>query len=593
VAERDDLKGADRWILRPATWTGVAGAVLAVVYGWVAIRLPPGTAPAFFGLAAAVLGVGTVVAVRLQSAGLASLRQIAAASAPSRELLKTALRDTYRAPDRTFLVASGAWVLGAVCLACLFAWVPGATLGVCLRIALIGVFVGMAMGVLAHLVQLRRCRQVISRLIALSASTQDVIDAIPPRRRQMRTRLVAFMVITVLVPSLLVVELALDQSGVALEQLVQSQDPAEAARIVSAAESHQLGSTALLAGLVLALVLVAARSGGAALEEPMRAMSEQARRIGEGDLSSVKLVPAEDELWAASAAIAGMHTHLVGALGQLQKAGFKISTTTEQIVQMSSSHQTGATEQATSLNETMATTEELARSARQISTNAAAVARMAEEMLAAARTGQRNAQTFSQSMEGMKRDNQGIADSVVRLNKRVQQIGKIVEFINGIADKSDLLALNAELEGTKAGDVGRGFSLVAAEMRRVAENVIQSTRQIAGLIEEIRDATNAAVMATEAGVKATDAGAGHSQELSRRLSAILDLANATADAIRAISLATQQQQAGTDQLAIAMGNVLQITQQGAQSTRQLGAANADLVALARDLKVVVERFRVT
>ena len=88
---------------------------------------------------------------------------------------------------------------------------------------------------------------------------------------------------------------------------------------------------------------------------------------------------------------------------------------------------------------------------------------------------------------------------MVRLNKRVQQIGKVVEFINEIADKSDLLALNAELEGTKAGEVGRGFSLVAAEMRRLAENVITSTRAIEQLIEEIRDATNAAVMATEAG----------------------------------------------------------------------------------------------
>ncbi|MFP2902888.1 methyl-accepting chemotaxis protein, partial [Corallococcus sp. 4LFB] len=68
-------------------------------------------------------------------------------------------------------------------------------------------------------------------------------------------------------------------------------------------------------------------------------------------------------------------------------------------------------------------------------------------------------------MSRMRQDNQAIGSAVARLNKRVQQIGKIVEFINGVADKSDLLALNAELEGTKAGEVGRGFSLVAAEMR--------------------------------------------------------------------------------------------------------------------------------
>src|SRR5262249_57290846 len=126
--------------------------------------------------------------------------------------------------------------------------------------------------------------------------------------------------------------------------------------------------------------------------------------------------------------------------------------------------------------------------------------------LEATRAGRLKADAFAESMGRMRSDNQRIADSVVRLNKRVQQIGKIVDFINEIADKSDLLALNAELEGTKAGDVGRGFSLVAAEMRRLAENVIRSTRTIEQLIEEIRDATHAAVMATEAGLKTTEAG---------------------------------------------------------------------------------------
>jgi methyl-accepting chemotaxis protein len=262
-------------------------------------------------------------------------------------------------------------------------------------------------------------------------------------------------------------------------------------------------------------------------------------------------------------------------------------------VQMSSKHQTGAAEQLAALNQTMATTEELARSARQIAENAGRVAAMAEQTLGAARAGRRNAESFTQSMKRMRRDNQGIADSVVRLNKRVQQIGKIVEFINGIADKSDLLALNAELEGTKAGEVGRGFSLVAAEMRRVAENVLSSTQQISTLIEDIRDATNAAVMATEAGVKATDAGSAHSADLAERLRGILELASSTSDASRAISLATQQQQAGTDQLALAMANVLQVTQQGAQSSRQMSSANADLVALAKDLTSAVDRFRVS
>ena len=147
-------------------------------------------------------------------------------------------------------------------------------------------------------------------------------------------------------------------------------------------------------------------------------------------------------------------------------------------------------------------------------------------------------------MGRMRQDNQAIAEAVDRLNKRVQQIGKIVEFINGVADKSDLLALNAELEGTKAGEVGRGFSLVAAEMRRLAENVLESTKEIEGLIEEIREATaRRGRRPPRAGVRATAAGTALAQPgHPRRLEQIVDLAGQTSDAVRAISLATQQQQ---------------------------------------------------
>ena len=196
-------------------------------------------------------------------------------------------------------------------------------------------------------------------------------------------------------------------------------------------------------------------------------------------------------------------------------------------------------------------------------------------------------------MSRMRHDNQAIASAVTRLNKRVQQIGKIVEFINGVADKSDLLALNAELEGTKAGEVGRGFSLVAAEMRRLAENVLESTKEIEGLIEEVREASRAAVAATEGGVRATDTGTSLAQQVTESLKQILDLAGQTSDAVRSISLATQQQQTGTDQLADTMADILRITQQSLNATKQVSTANGDLLVLALDLRGVVERFQIS
>ncbi len=332
-------------------------------------------------------------------------------------------------------------------------------------------------------------------------------------------------------------------------------------------------------------------AAGVVVGRPMREIAEEATRIARGKLGTPRPVPADDEVWAVSAAFTGMQLHLGRLLGELKGAGTKISAATDDIVKTSTRYEDGATEQATALNETSATTEELARSARQIADNAQAVEEIAQKTLAAAKRGQDGADEFSGAMARMERENHSISNAVVKLNKRVQQIGRIVEFINGVADKSDLLALNAELEGTKAGEVGRGFALVAAEMRRLAENVLESTKEIESLIEEIREATRAAVAATSAGVQATETGGALAREVMQSLGEILQLAGRTSEAVKSISLATQQQQSGTDQLAEAMADILRVTQLSLAATKQVSAANVDLAGLSKDLKSVVGRFR--
>ena len=101
------------------------------------------------------------------------------------------------------------------------------------------------------------------------------------------------------------------------------------------------------------------------------------------------------------------------------------------------------------------------------------------------------------SMEKVRKNAVEVDDAIAKLSTRVERIGTVVEVIDEIADRSDLLALNAALEGAKAGEAGRGFSIVAAEMRRLAENVMESTKEIKNLITEIREATHAAKEASD------------------------------------------------------------------------------------------------
>jgi len=185
-----------------------------------------------------------------------------------------------------------------------------------------------------------------------------------------------------------------------------------------------------------------------------------------------------------------------------------------------------------------------------------------------------------------------VDEAIAKLSRRVERIGTVVEVIDEIADRSDLLALNAALEGAKAGEAGRGFSIVAAEMRRLAENVLESTREIKNLITEIREATHAAKEASDGNQRMAGEGEKLGGAAMASVSSILHGAEETVGASRVIHLATQQQRSATEQVVISMGEVESVTRQAQTGSRQATGAAAELSKLAERLAELVKRFRV-
>ncbi|WP_224366191.1 methyl-accepting chemotaxis protein [Hyalangium versicolor] len=582
-----------RHLAIPVPVGNLVGAALAFYYAWLTMEQKLDRAfHLLMSLGALACVLSTVAGGGMLLRRLRVLRGLERGDlSPTPENLAQAAVEATSAADTTFVKSLMMWLLATVVLGALVCTVDGVSWHTGLRVAYLGLLFGPITALLVHCLVTLRARQVVLWLSELGLTQAQIISAMP-RRAQIRARLVLFTGIAVVTPAVLSSNLASALAERAYEQVLATPAHEQAVRV------HELRVEAFTSGgalclLVFGLALTTAYLGGTLVGRPIRELADEARRIADGNLAAPRLIPAEDEVWGVSAAFAMMRAHLADVLSQLQRAGAQISATTEEILATSGRYEAGAAEQASSLDETSATTEELARSARQIAENAGSVAEIAQRTLAAAQGGQGSAEAFLASMSRMRNDNQAIASAVTRLNKRVQQIGKVVEFINGVADKSDLLALNAELEGTKAGEVGRGFSLVAAEMRRLAENVLESTKEIEGLIEEVREASRAAVAATEGGVRATDTGTQLAQQVSESLKQILDLAGQTSDAVRSISLATQQQQTGTDQLADTMADILRITQQSLNATKQVSTANGDLLVLALDLRNVVERFQIS
>ncbi len=587
------LKNLNRWVMVPSQIAGVAGAVLGVTYSYLTIDFPPETLKTLFGCIAGLIAITGVLGDRVQQGALQTLRQLGQGRRePTRDALSDAVRELSQVADLSFWLSMGLWWGGATGIAVVYANLANVDVGIAARLAFVGFALGPLVSMLTHLGIVLRARVAIVRVAAAGLTPREVIAAIPPQRMQLQRRLVVYAGVAVGTPMLMVVDLVVRHTERAFEAVLgASEAPAQSA-LLAAQVDQGLFAVVLVGGLVAALVLVCGYVSGSVLGGPLRALAAKTRAMAGGKLGGSTVVAGEDETWAAVAGFSSLETQLVAAVVQLQDAGRQIQTTTDALGASRTRHERGTAEQTAALAQTSATTEELAKSARQIASNATHVAELASQTLAAARLGKTNADQFYLSILKVREGNQAIADSVVKLNKRVQQVGRIVEFIDGIADKSDLLALNAELEGNKAGEVGRGFSLVAAEMRRLAESVMTSTREIIGLIHEVRDATNAAVMATEAGVKASDTGSGLARKVSEGLSDILGYATTTADAVQRITLATHQQQVGTDQLAQAMADILQSTRSGEGSAKRMAAANDQLQGLAHELKDTVGRFEV-
>ncbi len=277
---------------------------------------------------------------------------------------------------------------------------------------------------------------------------------------------------------------------------------------------------------------------------------------------------------------------------EIREAALQLSTSAAEVLAAATQNESSTSQQASAIHETTATMEELKGASHQIAENAQMVASIAEQTLSATRQGEGSIKAFIDSMEKVRKNAVEVDDAISKLSRRVERIGTVVEVIDEIADRSDLLALNAALEGAKAGEAGRGFSIVAAEMRRLAENVMESTKEIKNLITEIREATHAAKEASDGNKRMAAEGEKLGGAAITSVNGILSGTQETSDAARVIHLATQQQRTATEQVVQSMAEIEEVTRQAQAGSRQATGAASELTNLAERLADLVKRFKV-
>lgn len=235
---------------------------------------------------------------------------------------------------------------------------------------------------------------------------------------------------------------------------------------------------------------------------------------------------------------------VTGSAAQINSSSLEVLLTARQ-------QEAAANQHASAIDETRRTIESLVESSR-------AIAELAEAVL--------------QNAQSSQRTNQEIAERNSHLITRLEGISAILEAVKDIASKSEILALNAALEGTKAGEAGRGFSLVAVQMQRLAENVMDNVKDIKRLTQEIREASHSTVLAIEEGGK---------------------LAGQTTRSATEIRLVTQQQESATDQVTQSMGDAALQVQQTVSGIRQSTKAMESLVQLASQLNVLLGELKLS
>lgn len=269
------------------------------------------------------------------------------------------------------------------------------------------------------------------------------------------------------------------------------------------------------------------------------------------------------------------------AVGQVQSSSAELQAAANQ-------QATGAKEQATAMNEITTTITELLATSRQIAESAQRVAQIAGQTATSAKLGGTTVESADHSIAGIRRQVEQVVAHMLDLGKKSQEIGSVLDIVSELAEQTNILAINATIEAAGAGEAGKRFGVVADEIRKLADRVTISTKEIRTLIDDVRSAVNTTVMATEAGSKSVEAGSKQFAEVSSAFRQITDLVGTTTEASREIELSTKQQTTAVEQVNLAIASVAQATKETEASSTQTLITVSQLAALSKDLLKLVQ-----
>jgi methyl-accepting chemotaxis protein len=326
------------------------------------------------------------------------------------------------------------------------------------------------------------------------------------------------------------------------------------------------------------------------LVTPILQMAEIATRMSKGNLPQTIEITSSDEIGVLEMALARILEASKTGTVRLKKACDQIKIVSNEMLSMSEEQSSVSQKQSASIYHIKKTIEEIAGSSRVIAENSDNVARIAEATLQAI---QEVEETVKKTITGMQaiRDQVGKnSERVGHLGEKVSQIGNVVKMINTIADQTKLIAFNASIEAAGAGETGGRFSIVATEVRRLANTVVESLEEIRELVSAIQTATSELILSSETGIRKADQEAALIVETGKTLQDIMGMIDKTTRSAKEISISTQRQQTEHNQIIEEIKEIADGSEQSVDMSTRTTEIAKELRALAAEMDATVQNF---
>ncbi len=379
--------------------------------------------------------------------------------------------------------------------------------------------------------------------------------------------------------------------------------------LVGACQTSLVGrattSISLLAfGLVLVLLALLAKTvihdsrARAKLAEAANKQNQQAilrlmnelSDLADGDLSAKATVTEDitgaiaDSINYTTDELRKLVSRVIAASAQVSKATGEAGTVTQGLM-------LATQKQAAEIRDAGGAVELMTKSIKEVDTSAAQSSQVARRTLEVTEQGAAAVRNTVAGMDSIREQIQDTAKRIKRLGESSQEIGEIVDLISDITEQTNVLALNAAIQASSAGEAGRGFAVVAAEVQRLAERSAEATKQIGLLVKAIQGDTQDAVSAMEKSTQGVVDGARLSDEASKSLKEIENSTRELTDLVNSISVSTQVQTDMAQEVATVMTDILKISEQTSKGTQQTSASVVQLEALAKELNGSVAGFK--